>query len=336
MYLATIQSGMTRSYQIRMSYYDNKSDVYRHRLVFDLGTKPSDYMELLGETAVYFSSELEHAIGEYSEQDPDTVLEKLLWTFLPYETRERLSRFDRSNHYSPKPFSDEDRKQVDRQVHIFDRRRLYYLYYRAIDQSKLFFMRETVFRQLFGQSRDEREYHFTELEKRLEPGEYRNYIYAIFQLHRHFTYSFAAFLPEALPEDQVADKFIEELCSINTSPSFWKGDEAASLLHPHLKRYLFMFFDFTPQNRLFENDFVRQFISSHRTFRWPERQPDISQEKISEIFGQNWENLKKMNSKELTRLYRKKAMELHPDQGGDQEKFVELTEIYSMLQRGTS
>jgi curved DNA-binding protein CbpA len=38
-----------------------------------------------------------------------------------------------------------------------------------------------------------------------------------------------------------------------------------------------------------------------------------------------------MSKKELTRLYRKKAKDLHPDTGGDHQTFVELSEAYEKL-----
>ncbi len=38
--------------------------------------------------------------------------------------------------------------------------------------------------------------------------------------------------------------------------------------------------------------------------------------------------LLKMPSRELSRLFRKKAMQIHPDLGGDHDEFVCLTEAY--------
>jgi curved DNA-binding protein CbpA len=40
-----------------------------------------------------------------------------------------------------------------------------------------------------------------------------------------------------------------------------------------------------------------------------------------------------MTREQQNRLYRKKAMKLHPDGGGDHELFIELTEIYNELLR---
>jgi len=38
-----------------------------------------------------------------------------------------------------------------------------------------------------------------------------------------------------------------------------------------------------------------------------------------------------MSRKDFARLYRLKAMELHPDKGGDHDEFVKLTEAYHAL-----
>ena len=53
--------------------------------------------------------------------------------------------------------------------------------------------------------------------------------------------------------------------------------------------------------------------------------------KASTAFGETQEVLKKMSRKEFARLYRLKAMELHPDKGGDHDEFVKLTEAYHAL-----
>jgi hypothetical protein len=92
-----------------------------------------------------------------------------------------------------------------------------------------------------------------------------------------------------------------------------------------------MFFDYTPARRSFFDDFLKTFMAGHRTFRWPERKPSRSPEKISEIFATSHEELKKMTRRQLSRLYRQKAMRLHPDRGGDHDLFIELTEVYQEL-----
>ena len=89
----------------------------------------------------------------------------------------------------------------------------------------------------------------------------------------------------------------------------------------------------TPARRSFFEDFARTFMADHRTFRWPEKKIHQSPEKISEIFNTPFSELKLMTGEQLNKLYRKKAMELHPDKGGDHDLFVELTEVYSELLR---
>ncbi len=44
--------------------------------------------------------------------------------------------------------------------------------------------------------------------------------------------------------------------------------------------------------------------------------------------GLSPKQLKKMTRRDLTRHYRKVAMKLHPDQGGDHDKFINITKAY--------
>jgi DnaJ-class molecular chaperone len=53
----------------------------------------------------------------------------------------------------------------------------------------------------------------------------------------------------------------------------------------------------------------------------------------STIFDETEKTLKKMSRQELSRLFRRRARDLHPDKGGKQEKFVELTRAYDSLLR---
>jgi hypothetical protein len=335
MYLAFNRYAATTSYEIRQSYRDAATGRLRHRPIFELGPRPADYLEIMADIAVFFDSELENVIRNHTEQDPSSILEKLLWPFLPRPTREHLSRFHHTERYIPAPFSNEEQGKIDEQIHIFDRRRLYYLHYRAVDQSRLFTLRPRAFRPLLDTCRDEREYYFAEREEALEPGEYYKYIYAIFNLQRFFSQSSVTFRPELLPKTEVANHFTSAICELQESISFWAGESVSPNLHPHLVRYLLMFFDFAPTRLNFaEEEYVRRFMNSHRTFRWPERKPPVSEERIREIFGRPQTELKQLSRKELTRLYRKMAKKLHPDRGGDQASFVALTEVYTALLHG--
>lgn len=334
MYLASIRHGESTFYQIRRSCLQPDSNSFYSELVFDLGQHPEKYIELFNNEIPLFDTHLQETIGKYSSDNSEIILEELLWDFLPRQTRDSLSRFARKQYNRPRPLSEAEREQITQTVHTFDRRRLYYLYYGAIDQTRLYRMHEKLCRPLLYKSRDEREFYFRKLERQISPGEYHNYLYAAFNLQRHFDVSYAAFLPEALSFDEVSELMAEAICQLNEDTSFWHGEELHELLPQHLQRYLFMFFDFSPQKRQIENEFVRNFINSHRKFRWPERKPNVSDEKVISLFSEPYAQLQKMERQELTRLYRQRAMQLHPDQGGNPELFVQLTEIYKMLIAG--
>lgn len=332
MYLAKLQDGLKTSFQIRQSYQTEENS-FTYRIVYKLGNDPRRFIENFEDHVVLFNSDLVEAISARTSDDEESVLERLLWDFLPQETRRRLAMFQARNRYRTGPPTDVDREEITRQIHLFDRRRLYYLRYGAVDQSRLSRLHEKCCRPLLGQSRDEREYYFAAEERALQPGNYLQYVYAIFNLQQYFSQSFAPWLPESLALDEMADHFEKELCRLNRDRRFWQKEKTIDSLHHHLVRYLIMFFDYTPARRSFFEDFAKSFMAGHRTFRWPERKQSRPPEKVSEIFATPYEELKKMPREQLNRLYRKKAMQLHPDAGGDHDLFIELTEIYNELLR---
>jgi len=330
MYLAKLQSGFTPSYQIRQSY-EAKENSFNFRIVFDLGNNPGQFMQTFADHVALFDDNLLQAVSAHTGKDSETVLERVLHDFLPQEVQKRLDSFRGRSTYRTGPLTDAEKDQIAAQVHLFDRRRLYYLRYGAVDQSRLARLHEKSCRPLLGQSRDEREFYFTAEEKALQPGQYLQYVYAIFNLQRYFHQSFAPWLPESLAFEEIAEHFEPELCRLNNDPQFWQNEQRGHALHHHLTRYLFMFFDYTPDQRSFFADFAKSFMAGHRTFRWPEKKTGLSAEKISAIFATPFEQLKKMNRAQLSRLYRKKAMQLHPDRGGDHDLFIELTALYTEL-----
>ena len=333
MYLATLQYGEKIIFEIRQSYLADRCHTYKYRTVFNLGETPGDYIEQFDSHIVIFHNDLLAAISCHTDEDGDYLLEQLLFAFLPREVQEKIDLYQRAPPIQSRPLTSREKDDIRDQVHIFDRKRLYYLRYGAVDQSRLTNLHEKCCKVLLGQSRDEREYYFEKEEKILNPGEYLQYIYAIFNLQVHFSQSFAPFYPEALAVEEVADHFITEICRLNSDIRFWRGERPGDNLHSHLQRYLIMFFDFAPTSRSFLHDFAKQFKDSHRSFRWPEKRSTIKKERVSEIFETPYEKLRSMSQEQLNRLYRKKAMQLHPDKGGDHHHFVELTEVYNDLLR---
>lgn len=332
MYLAKLQMGSTTLYQIRQSYQTGE-ETFHYRSIYDLGEDPGQFIEHFDDHIVLFDSTLLKAVSAYSKVDGEALLERLLWDFLPPETQNVLSKFPPRRLYRTGVLTSQEKHEIYEQIHLFDRRRLYYLRYGAVDQSRLSRLHEKCCRPLLGQSRDEREYYFAAEERVLEPGSYLQYVYAIFNIQKNFHQSFAPWLPEALAREEMGDHFLTELCRLNGDSRFWQGENVDYSLHHHLKRYLIMFFDYRPVSQTFLNDFARAFMADHRKFRWPEKQNSKSPVEISKIFTTPFEDLKKMDSDQLSRLYRKKAMHLHPDKGGDHDLFIELTEVYNELLR---
>lgn len=78
-------------------------------------------------------------------------------------------------------------------------------------------------------------------------------------------------------------------------------------------------------------DYIRDYINSKRGYVPPRKQSSVTLDEASTIFGLKKDALRKMSRQALTRLYRRMAQKLHPDKGGEKEKFVKLSEAYHEL-----
>lgn len=331
MYLATVTSGRTRRYEIRQSIPGPDNRYLDYQVVFDLGADPTCYIEELSDDICYFSAELEERLQQETADDATIVLEELLWDFLPVEEQHRISVFRHRGRARVTPLSGAERTAIEKEIHLFDRRRLYYLRYGAVDQSRIYRLNPKLYRPLLNKCRDEREYYLQDLEKALHYNELKTYVFAIFDLQHHFNESFSATMPEALDQIDIADYFIQDICTLNSDTTFWRNDSPHDALHHHLVRYMIMFFDHGYGRRSLFDDFVREFMGRHRAFSWPDKKPTVSTGQAEKILQTRWARLQKMNRTELTRLYRKRAKELHPDSGGNHDEFIELNQAYASL-----
>jgi hypothetical protein len=330
MYLARKIINGKIHYSIRQSY--NDGEVFRSRVLFELGPDPEDYFVYPGGSSFYVAEHLIESLEPFVEGDVGDKLENLLWPFIDPEIRIKLEPFYRRQHqYQSAKITADELVSIERQIHIFDRRRLHYLRYGGLDQSRIWKMPPKIFRVLLNKSRDEREQYFTEQERCLEPSEFKLYIYVIFDLQRHFSELIARSMPQGLNQEFVDEHFLDDLCRLDRDVFFWAGMEPENKLHDYLIRYLILFFDFGYGASTFLDDYIRQFMNSHRKFSFPESKSTISMEEASNIFDLPAEDLKRMSKKQLTRLYRSKAKDLHPDTGGDHQTFVELSEAYEKL-----
>ena len=330
MYLAQKKIHGKNHYSIRQSYDDG--DVFRSRILFELGPDPENYFVYPGGSSFSVAEHLIESMQPFVNGDVGDKLETLLWPFIDPEIRIKLEPFyRRQQKFQSSKITDDELEAIDRQIHIFDRHRLHYLRYGGLDQSRIWKMPAKLFRVLLNKSRDEREQYFIEQERCLESSEFKLYIYVIFDLQRHFTEIIARAMPQGLNQELVDEHFLDDLCRLDRDPFLWAGMEPENKLHDYLIRYLILFFDFNYGASTFLEDYIRQFMNSHRKFSFPESKSTISMEEASNIFDVPAEDLKGMSKKQLTRLYRKKAKDLHPDTGGDHQTFVELCEAYEKL-----
>lgn len=332
MYLARKTIKRKTHYYLRESYRDNGQLLSRD--LFHLGADPARYIVYSGGNSFYLDEQVLDSLSSQGVKADYHELESLFWPFLKSEIRRVLEPFYQRGRFFRKRLNREDEERIRLLVHIFDKRRLYYLKYCQIDQRRLDRMPGKCFGVFLEKSRDEIEQFFMEMERVLRPFEWKEYVFAIFDLHRFFTETFARVLPQALNQEKVERYFLQEICRLNRDQSFWAGMEAGDSLHPYLVRYVIMFFDNKYGPSSYYDDYVSSFIHRKRRYEPPSIKSSIGLKEMSALFGVGMDVLKKMKKSELTRLYRKKAKKFHPDKGGKQEMFIKLTEGYNELLRG--
>ncbi len=331
MYLAYRTYYQKRAYSLKESIYSKESNTYISKTLFDLGTTPQSHINEEEPGYFTFSDSLVEAVQPHAKKNYHILLEELLFDFFSPETKKFLLKYPSRKKITISPLSQEEKVKIQNEIDLFDLRRLYFLRYGAIDQRHLHKLHKKCCRPLLSKSRDEKEYYFTKEEAVLQPLEKKSYVYAIFNLQQHFSQSFAAFMPAGLPETELEDYFLLELCKLNQQPGFFNEDLLPNVLHHHLQRYVIMFFDSLFQTDSFASHFINRFIRDHRTFVWPETSPGIDDQTIFKLFGKNKSELQQLDKRELTSLYRKAAKKLHPDKGGDHELFIQLTEAYKQI-----
>jgi len=332
LYLASKKINGQTHYFIRESY--QQEDIFLSRNLIDLGTDPTRYILYPGGNAFYIDEVIEDRLIELGAGRKLDELEDIFWRFVHPEIRRVLEPFRRR----------EDRHRASRQkkapevenitpLHIFDKRRAHYLKFGQTDQRNIGRVPLKLFRRLHNKSRDEIEQGFMDMEAALNPREYKAYTFTIFDLQQFFHESFAKNNPQMLSQDKVDEHFIEQACRLNLDPLFWAGLKTTDRLHDYLVRYVLMHFDHDYAPGSFMEDYLRQFINSRREYRPPYKSTAASLKEAGTILGESEAELKKMSRRELVHLYRRKAQELHPDKGGDHDKFVSLTEAYHELMR---
>lgn len=326
MYLARKTVRNRTHFTIRETYRDGAC--LRSRDLFDLGTEPERFIIYPGGHGYYYDEVLEETLAARGAAPAETELDDIFWEFLDPEIRRVIRAFDRSRNRTPDP--DEISEPDD--IHLFDKRRLHYLKYAQIDQRRIDLLPPKLHRPVHKKSRDEIEQYFLKEERILRPTERTTYIYVIFDLQRFFSHPMARSMPAALDGEKMDTYFIESLCNLSRDNRFWAGMPSSTGLQEYLIKYIIMYFDNEFPRPSFARDAFRDFRDRHRVHR-PPKKVRIKIEEAGRLFGKSLQELKAMDRRTLTRLCRNQALKYHPDQGGNQEAFVRLTEIFQALLR---
>ncbi len=329
MYLArTVQAGKPR-YILRESVPAGEG--FGHRDLCDLGAEPRRFLVYPGGNAFYFAEELLAALEDRGVDPAPEELEDLFWPFLEETIRRRLEPF-RKREQRVRDDRRPRREAPAAEVHPFDRRRLFFLRTGQTDPRGMERLPASLWAHFSGKSRDEIEQGFMDQETGLRPRELKAYTFAIFDLQRFFPQRYARESPQALDPAEMDERFLACLCGLLEDARFWGGLRFEDRMRGYLARYVVMYFDFEFGPPPFA-EFLHEFLHRRQAFRPAAPRPP-GPEAAAEAFGRPFAELQAMNRRQLTRLYRQRARELHPDRGGSHERFIRLSEAYQELLRG--
>ncbi len=324
MYLAAIPEKQWYRFVIRESYWER--DCYRSRDLVDLGCDPTEHIVYPGGRAYYVDPDLEDRILDRGGAFDADELEELFWPFVDEDIRYAVGSF-RRRRQPPEREVDGAQNQA---VHLFDKRRLHFIRFGRMDQGYIGRVPAKIFRPVRNRSRDEIEQYFLQAERILKPHERKAYVYVIFDLQRFFSELCAKTMPQGLNQEAVDNYFVQELCRLNADDVFWSGMPRRDHLQDYLVRYLLMYFDLDYGRSHFLENLINQFRNAHRRHRWPERKR-MPLEEAGRVFGLGAGELNRLTRRHVTRLFRRKALKLLPDKGGEHKAFIQLSEAYKSI-----
>lgn len=335
MYLAEKTVRGKKHFCLRESFAEDGKFIYKE--LFDLGADPRAFIVYSGGVSFYFEQELVDALVKQGCNDADRDLERLLMPFLKADVRRIISQTTKLGRRQKRDLSRSAMLKAQKKLHLFDRRRLYYLRFGRMDSLQSIMKPHKFYNSLLDKSRDELEFYLRSMEPNLRLRERKNYVYAALDLARYFPGDFARLFPAGISEEKLDDAFLEEVCRLNSDPSYIDFSEQKArhkdVLSEYLKHYAVMWFDYEFGQRSPENHIFDEFIRSRRQYRAPEPSPkdSVSLNQACKLFCISREEWAGMPKSELMKKYRKMAKERHPDQGGDDESFIELNQAYEKL-----
>ena len=324
MYIANIRPSGRPHYTIRETYAANGHLLSRD--LFDLGPHPGRFLCYPGGNAFYVSEEVETGVRANGGRPGMHEIEDLLWEFVAPDIRHAVGHF--RNRGRRRAYL------IDGQTpHLFDQCRMAYLRCGPTASGRRGPVPEKLLRPLVGKSRDEREQIFLGMEARLRASELKHYVFQAFDLQQQLSTYFGRSVPQWVDVRVLDEHFEKRLCHLQGDERFWDGMDPGQGLNAYLIRYAIMFYDgdFGPPGVL--EAMLNDYINQRRRFHWPETSKKIGIEEASAVFGLPVETLRQSTRRDLARHYRRAALRLHPDQGGDPTRFVRLTEAYQALLR---
>ncbi|MGB5983740.1 MAG: hypothetical protein WBG37_00430 [Desulfobacterales bacterium] len=302
------------------------------RDLYALGSDPGVHLCYPGGRTFYVDPTVEESLKDQGVDIDADELEDMFWPFVSPEVRYHL-RGLRHRGRSPHPrkaLTATETAAVQTQMHTFDKRRYYFLRCGRRDQGQLQRIPPKMFQPLLHKSRDELEQRFRIMEAELPARELKTYVYAGFNLEKRLLAHLAEAQTATLGPQTLDDQFIRELCRLNRDPGLWAEPRRPEALRPDLRRYVWMFFDHELPQPNPQAEFIRDFMNRHRRHR-PPANIEKALAEARALFGMEINALKKLSRNEFSRLYRRRARDLHPDTGGSQENFIRLTAIYRHL-----
>ena len=299
----------------------------------ELGPDPGRHIIYPGGNAYYIDEEVVSELERMGVTNISDQLEDIFWPFMDPHIKRVIESFSRKGRANRKPINSEIHASQE-EVHLFDKRRIHYLRCGRMEQGNIGRLSPKMTNVIRNKSRDEIEQYFMDSEKILRPHELKQYLFVIFNLHRYFDTLYAKTMPQALDEAELDACFLNDVCRLNGDAKFWRGIDKDQNLHEYMTRYVIMFFDSEFGETTILNDYVKNFMRGRRRFRFPSQVKTVRFSEISARLGITKDALRKMSRRELTIHYRRMALRLHPDKGGDHEKFIRVTEAYKeMLKR---
>jgi len=335
MYLKRRFINHDRHYILCESYWDE--DCWKSRRLMDLGPDPERHIVYPGGNSFYVDESVEERLRARGSAVDSDELERLFMPFIDPRIRRIVEMFQRPKKGDERHhrLNRDELMEAQQRLHPFDRRRLHYLRCGRVDIGNLDARPWKFLNILLDKSRDELEHLLQDMERDLPPHEVGDYIYTALHLQSHFSHLLTRHQPAAMNPEKLDQYLVEDLCLLNQDPAFFRGvgRHDPDTLHPYLTKYLILYFDnpFDPQN--FWRETLEDFVRKRRFYKPPRPRSHVSmqEEEACRRLGILLEDFKKMDRKTLLRCYRRRAKETHPDRGGDEGTFIQITQAYETL-----